>query len=48
MNEPFDDPKAIYRGNKIPFFIKLAWAVLAVWLMAYMALYTLPDLARWF
>ncbi len=52
MNEPsggpFDDPKAIYKGNKIPLFIKLAWVVLGLWIVSYMAIYTFPDLTRWF
>ena len=48
FGKPFDGPRAIYRGNKIPFVIKLAWAILGVWLTAYMALYALPDFKRWF
>ncbi len=43
----FDNDKVVYQGNKVPLFIKIAWIVLIVWLIAYLIYFALPDLMQW-
>lgn len=36
-----------YIGNHIPFFIKLAWVILILWILYYLLIYMIPDLKIW-
>ena len=36
-----------YQGHKIPLAIKIAWIILLLWVVGYLAVYALPDLMQW-
>lgn len=33
-----------YTGWKVPLFIKIAWALLTIWIISYLAMYMIPSL----
>lgn len=36
-----------YKGNNIPFVIKLVWIILISWAVYYLFSYSLPDIKNW-
>jgi len=50
-NEPVEQGSEIerlkYKGDTVPFFIKFVWLAIAIYTVAYLALYAWPDLLIW-
>ncbi len=47
MAEPSEKDYLQYRGNHIPRFIRLAWTLLFVFIIYYLAVNAVPDLKIW-
>lgn len=47
MSEPSEKDFLQYRGNNVPRFIRLAWTILIVFCVYYLASYAWPDLKAW-
>lgn len=35
------------QDNPVPFWIKIMWGIFAIWGLAYLTIYWLPDLNHW-
>lgn len=47
MDKEKNENKHVYVGNAIPTFIKIAWAILLLWIVYYLVAYMVPDLDGW-